>query len=575
MASERLQIVSGPAAGQSIDVAGDFMIGRGETGMGSLQGDTEISRRHARFRLLPDGRLLVEDLDSTNGTYVNRQRISGLQVLNPGDQVQVGQTVLRLEGAPVAAEAVAPAPVAAQAVALPAAVAPAPVAPAAKQPNRPGGAAGGRYRRRGRALAALLALLLIAGALVGGIAIGKGSKDGKGSKPAGGAPAAAGKGAIGTVYIESNIAKPDGNTILAYQYRSGGDLHPMNVTAYPTRGSGSQDITDSGVLDADQHLLLSPQKKLLFAVNQGSDTVAVFHVAGDGGLTPVKGSPFPSGGKAPASVGLSGDTLVVVNKAQDGIRKLESVPPNYTTFKVQPDGSLKPAGSTVNAPAGNSPTQADVSPDGKVVISSEEGGPFRAFALSPDGKLTQGPNSPLDPPDSIYPPNFDPKLKWALGLGVHPTQKIVYAQMATINKMAVYTYDDTGKLTFVKVVPNKGGELPCWTLVNRAGTRVYTDNAGNNTMTVYDTTDPMNPKQLQVLKLKNDGNPWDVRFDPTEKYIFMVDPRARDNVKPGEGQEVHSLTVGGDGTLSEPTQPAPIPVELNTNPIGMAVTANR
>jgi 6-phosphogluconolactonase (cycloisomerase 2 family) len=157
---------------------------------------------------------------------------------------------------------------------------------------------------------------------------------------------------------------------------------------------------------------------------------------------------------------------------------------------------------------------------------------------------------------------------------VHPTQKILYAQMATINKMAVYTYDDQGKLTFVKVVPNQGGELPCWTLVNKAGTRVYTDNAGNNTMTVYDTTDPMNPKQIQVLKLKNDGNPWDVRFDPTEKYIFMVDPRARDNVKPGNGQEVHSLTVGPDGKLTEPTDPAPIPVELNTNPIGMAVAGN-
>jgi hypothetical protein len=54
----------------------------------------------------------------------------------------------------------------------------------------------------------------------------------------------------------------------------------------------------------------------------------------------------------------------------------------------------------------------------------------------------------------------------------------------------------------------------------------------------------------------------------------MVDPRARDNVKPGNGQEVHSLTVGPDGKLTEPTDPAPIPVELNTNPIGMVVAGN-
>jgi DNA-binding beta-propeller fold protein YncE len=277
---------------------------------------------------------------------------------------------------------------------------------------------------------------------------------------------------------------------------------------------------------------------------------------------------------APASVGVSGNTLVVVNKAQDGVRDLSTIAPNYATFTIAPDGSLKPTGFKVDAPAGNSPTQALISTDGKVVMSSEEGGPLRGFTLAAGGQIANGPNSPQDPPDSIYPKGFDPKLKWALGLGVHPTQKIMYAQMATIGKMAVYTYDDQGNINFVKVVPNKGGELPCWTLLNKAGNRLYTDNAGNNTMTVYDTTDPMNPKQIQLLKLKGNGNPWDVRFSPDEKYIFMVDPRARDNVKPGEGQAVHSLTVGSDGTLAETTDPAPIPVDLNVNPIGMAVAGN-
>jgi hypothetical protein len=277
---------------------------------------------------------------------------------------------------------------------------------------------------------------------------------------------------------------------------------------------------------------------------------------------------------APASVGVSGNTLVVVNKAQDGIRKLATVAPNYTTFTIAADGSLKPTGSKVDAPPGNSPTQALIATGGKVVVSTEEGGPLRAFTLGGDGKLTQGPNSPVTIPASAYPENFDPKLEWALGLGVHPTQKIVYGQLATIHQMGIFTYDDAANLTFVKGVQNNGGDLPCWTLINKQGTRLYTDNAGNNTMTVYDITDPMNPKQLQLLKLKGNGNPWDVRFSPDEKYVFMVDPRARDNVKPGEGQAVHSLVVGPDGKLSETTEPAPIPVDLNVNPIGMAVAPN-
>jgi DNA-binding beta-propeller fold protein YncE len=148
--------------------------------------------------------------------------------------------------------------------------------------------------------------------------------------------------------------------------------------------------------------------------------------------------------------------------------------------------------------------------------------------------------------------------------------------MATVNKMAVYRYDEQANLTFVTAVTNPGAELPCWTLVNRDGTRVYTDNAGNNTMTVYDTRDPLNPKQLQLVKLKNDGNPWDLSFDPTGRMIFMIDPRARTNVKAGFGNELHTLTVGPDGTLDEPAfSPVAIPVPLKTNPIGVAVARRR
>jgi DNA-binding beta-propeller fold protein YncE len=362
---------------------------------------------------------------------------------------------------------------------------------------------------------------------------------------------------------------------LAFRYGQGGDLAPLQVTSYSTGGSGSADLTDSGVLDADQHLLLSPDRKLLFAVNQGSDTLAVFHVHPDGSLQPVAGSPFPSGGKGPASVGLSGNRLVVVNKAQDGLRDLSKVTPNYTTFMVASDGSLHPTGSTVTAPEGFSPTQALISTDGRVVISSEEGGPFRAFVLGPNGQLTQGPNSPLSPPDSIFPKKFPASKKWALGLGVNPNTQILYAEMATVNKMAVFRYDDTARLTFLSVVPNPGADLPCWTLLNTAGTRLYTDNAGNNTMSVFDISNPTQPKQIQLLKLKDNGNPWDVHFDPTGRFIFMIDPRARMNVPPGQGNGLHTLVVQPDGTLMEPAySPVPIPVALDTNPVGITVAAN-
>jgi pSer/pThr/pTyr-binding forkhead associated (FHA) protein len=52
-----------------------------------------VSRVHCRFTVLPDGALEIRDLESTNGTYVNGERIDIAQ-LTAGDRVQVGRVEL-------------------------------------------------------------------------------------------------------------------------------------------------------------------------------------------------------------------------------------------------------------------------------------------------------------------------------------------------------------------------------------------------------------------------------------------------------------------------------------------------
>ena len=61
----------------------------------SLEGDTFVSQLHARL-YRRDGRMWVEDLGSTNGTYVNSKRLTSPLSLRRGDRVQVGRTVLEL-----------------------------------------------------------------------------------------------------------------------------------------------------------------------------------------------------------------------------------------------------------------------------------------------------------------------------------------------------------------------------------------------------------------------------------------------------------------------------------------------
>jgi 6-phosphogluconolactonase (cycloisomerase 2 family) len=468
--------------------------------------------------------------------------------------------------APAAAAAGATAPLGAIPGAQTIGGSPAPGAP----PSAGGGGGGSRS-----ALWVVLSLVLLVGVGVAAYLIGKDNNSSSSSAATtpSTTPGASAGAPAGTVYVESNTAKANGNTVIAMQYGAGGNLSPLRVTEYPTGGAGSTDLTDSGVLDADHHLWYDASKKLLFAVNQGSDTIAVFNVAADGSLTPVQGSPFPSGGMAPASVSVVGDTAIVANKAQDGVRNLETVAPTYATFHVGPTGALTQFGPVISALPKSSPTDVDPAPNGTFVLSTEEGGPFRAFTLGPNG-LTQGSNSPLAPDASIFPANFDAAKKWGLGISAHPKMPLEYIGMATVNKVAVYQYDATGKLTFVRAVDAPGAELPCWTLVNAAGTRLYTANAGNDSVNVFDLTDPTNPKPLQNLKLHGDGNPWDMRFDPTEKEIFLITPRARMNVKKGDGQTVHTLLIGADGTLAEPDySPVTLPVAQTYQPYGMAVAA--
>jgi pSer/pThr/pTyr-binding forkhead associated (FHA) protein len=71
-------------------------VGRGTPNDIELQGDEFASAKHARIEPRRDG-VWVEDIGSTNGTYVNGTRIERPRRLTPGDVVRVGETDLRFE----------------------------------------------------------------------------------------------------------------------------------------------------------------------------------------------------------------------------------------------------------------------------------------------------------------------------------------------------------------------------------------------------------------------------------------------------------------------------------------------
>jgi pSer/pThr/pTyr-binding forkhead associated (FHA) protein len=79
--------VSGPTFGKTFGVVGALTLGRSAECDISIPTD-EISRHHAKLQVVPDG-VMVEDLGSANGTFVNNQRVHGGTLMKPGDELRL------------------------------------------------------------------------------------------------------------------------------------------------------------------------------------------------------------------------------------------------------------------------------------------------------------------------------------------------------------------------------------------------------------------------------------------------------------------------------------------------------
>jgi 6-phosphogluconolactonase (cycloisomerase 2 family) len=372
------------------------------------------------------------------------------------------------------------------------------------------------------------------------------------------------------VYTMSN--DPAGNAIFAFNRDADGKLTPLPRSPFPTGGLGVTPTFALGPFDSDQEIILNSDKTLLFAVNGGSDSISVFKIADSGALTAVEGSPFPSGGSQPGSLGLSGDTLVVVNMDEDPMHPGVFLP-NYTSFRVSPHGALKPIkNSTIYSELGSSPSQALISPDGDLVFGADFlGGLLRTFTLPDSGKLNAAAILPL-PPGEFADTNAPPL---PLGLAVHPQKPLLYVGFVTISRIGVYRYNADGALHFLRSVRDSGKGV-CWIRVNKAGTRIYASNTGDPSLTVYDSSfDPTEPIEIQKIFLNltstGPGGGFQLEIDPSGDFVYVVTQQS----SPAStvlANALHVFHVGADGRLSEvASSPTNLPVPNLVRPQGIAV----
>ena len=369
------------------------------------------------------------------------------------------------------------------------------------------------------------------------------------------------------VYTETNDIA---NAVLAFRRDDQGRLTLLPGAPFSTGGKGVIDPSFKlGPFDTDQNVVIDHDRRLLFAVNSGSNSIAGFHIRPhDGALEPTRGSPFPSGGINPVSIGLRGDQIVIINQDLDSAQNTAGGLPSIVTRHVTEDGRIVkfPADTTISLSVGSAPSQALTANNRPFVFDAQFlGGRLASYRLFPNGRLLANPPQPLPASESV-----GGTAPLPLGLWVNPDARQLYVGFVTVNKLGVYTWDEEGVPVFERTVANSGKAI-CWLRANRAGTRLYSANTGSSTVSVYDTTDPDEPKEIQAIHISGPGALFQLALDPTERFLYVIGQRGS-HAAPGNALHVLALDEE-DGTLTEVSS-SPVPITLQSpdaRPQGVAV----
>ena len=394
------------------------------------------------------------------------------------------------------------------------------------------------------------------------------------------------------VYVESNNPNPGQNAVLAYRADPAtGALTPLAHNRFLTGGTGQRNAAEAlGPDDSDKEVVASPDGRFLFTVNQGSGTVSTFDVEPDGSLSLVDASPVPSGGVQPDSLSLHGDHLYVTNRGDGAEGKPATVAATLASFIVGADGALFAVPSaTVTLPKNLSPAQVLTSADGRFTFVDNFATPsnlkvslantIEPFINGADGSLTAVKNGAAGL--AANPP-------LVLGLVEDPVHHLIYAGRAPAGGVSVFSYNDvTGAVTYVGAV-NSPGIATCWLNISPDGRYLYATDSGSDAISVYSLATPTAPKLTQEFNLGGpalaDGSAataksglttaedFQFSFDPSGRHLFVLDHTTSDAFQ--QGNQLHTVDVGTDGKLTQPTPPLFFPAAFvpgTAHVLGLAV----
>lgn len=356
----------------------------------------------------------------------------------------------------------------------------------------------------------------------------------------------------GFVYtINNDVAN---NGIAAYARQADGSLKEIAGSPFQAGGRGLSggDIDEQGAIRIAGRFVL--------AVNPGSDSIAVFTKCNEGKLTPVAGSPFPSGGSTPLSLAVSGDLVYVANQAAPFANP--KTDPNITGFRLMSDGKLMPIpGSTVMFPQGRGPAQVEFCPTGDMLavtsgFQTEDGSRLHVYKVLAGGKLQAAPGSPATPMGASGTVGFS----WGM-----QGDKIY---LSNFRGSAIVTFDVNRQTGMVRQMGEPLGDdqrAACWTAITKDGRTLYVANYVSNSVSVYDVGDRGMLTLLGSVPRRdtNGMDTKDLEVSPDGKFLYVV----------GSGKRQISVFKIGENRLPSelPECCSPMVVRTGQNITGLAV----
>lgn len=356
----------------------------------------------------------------------------------------------------------------------------------------------------------------------------------------------------GAVYVMTN--DPEGNKIVGYERKKDGCLEKIGI--YETGGNG-RDITETGFdpLESQDALILDKEKKLLFAVNAGSNSITSFIIQDDGSL--IFSDTNSSNGEGPVALAFNGEALYVANREGGG---------SISGYTVSSTGKLKFIEDSTIDGRGTYAGSIDFTADGRNLIIAEKG----AFAINGFFNIN-GTNAIVSMPlDENYKPLQEQEkiihlpLEYAVFAGEIFNDIYIMSIPGAITPsiqnpegtLISYKVKDNGELE-LKTIVEQGipDGATCWLEISKDGKIVYGSNTFAGTITTYDIKDN---GEISVREILAGEVPFGGRYIPRSRppidiggILEIVESGnflyANTSIKP----RLDVFEINSDGSLTE------------------------